>query len=429
MGEQKPRYAGIKVRRQCSHCGQPVPIIGPPREETECPHCLDTFDTRDMWQSLLRDFENDIGYQRGKTQKFVGLGSGSTGEMRFALPACGECGEMIPKPMLKASAAETFHCPSCGAACGTAPIPEWLRKKVPSAAQFYRSGAWAGHEGHAAELQDDVKPVSMNCPECDAGLKATAASKRIMSCQYCSAEVYLPDAVWRRLHPVQKVKEWFVRFEGITDKERNRRFEQKKQQEQRALDQKAEQYWEERREKRKQDRISKAGSQVKLAWLVTLIASALMLCTAAAWLADAVSIPLLIVLAAAQLPALWLVARPALTVTDYDGEWAMFTIRIWPVMAFVPIAGLAFAAWKGIRLSIGRIEGFSIQTTNKPTKSYDDVELSHGEGRPAAFMMLCNAISGHLMFAILVAPALRSDIGAAVPWLVDLGRSIGGIFG
>ena len=35
-----------------------------------------------------------------------------------------------------------------------------------------------------------------------------------MECGYCNSEVYVPDAVWKRLHPVRKTEEWFVCFEG-----------------------------------------------------------------------------------------------------------------------------------------------------------------------------------------------------------------------
>lgn len=56
----------------------------------------------------------------------------------------------------------------------------------------------------------------MTCPQCGAALHLTAGSQRTTSCQFCNVDVFLPDDLWRRLHPVKVVQPWWVRFEGST---------------------------------------------------------------------------------------------------------------------------------------------------------------------------------------------------------------------
>jgi hypothetical protein len=56
----------------------------------------------------------------------------------------------------------------------------------------------------------------MTCPQCGAALHLTAESQRTTTCQFCHVDVFLPDELWRCLHPVKVVQPWWVRFEGST---------------------------------------------------------------------------------------------------------------------------------------------------------------------------------------------------------------------
>jgi hypothetical protein len=53
-------------------------------------------------------------------------------------------------------------------------------------------------------------------------------------CQYCKTDVYLPDDLWRRLHPVKTMAPWFVRFEGRSRAELARAAEAKLSEQRRA---------------------------------------------------------------------------------------------------------------------------------------------------------------------------------------------------
>jgi sugar lactone lactonase YvrE len=53
------------------------------------------------------------------------------------------------------------------------------------------------------------QPIVLYCANCKAPLSVDGSS-RIVRCQYCSTDVYLPDDLWQRLHPVATVARWYL---------------------------------------------------------------------------------------------------------------------------------------------------------------------------------------------------------------------------
>ncbi len=111
----------------------------------------------------------------------------------------------------------TFKCPHCGHESDTYPAPGWLTAVIPTASQvFFAERSVASKEGQiAADLNDaSSKPIVFSCPQCAGSLKLTKESGRTVSCSFCDADVYLPDGLWAKLHPVKKAEHWCMRFAG-----------------------------------------------------------------------------------------------------------------------------------------------------------------------------------------------------------------------
>jgi len=51
--------------------------------------------------------------------------------------------------------------------------------------------------------QADLQLIAMACPACGAGLSIPPRSERTITCEYCHRSALIPDALWRRLHPVE----------------------------------------------------------------------------------------------------------------------------------------------------------------------------------------------------------------------------------
>jgi hypothetical protein len=54
-----------------------------------------------------------------------------------------------------------------------------------------------------------AKPILFTCPSCAGNLKIDGTS-RVVTCNYCNSEIYLPDDLWLRLHPVKVVDRWYL---------------------------------------------------------------------------------------------------------------------------------------------------------------------------------------------------------------------------
>ncbi len=209
------RYGCFEIRTTCRHCGQPLPINGPVVRMT-CRHCFEQVEvSTDALAGFVNDLEEEydgLGDREGRGGTLMsGAGTFKYGYWRLA-PRCKDC--KIPLPEVEDVDTDgSVACPQCGKVFPVFPAPDWLRKVSPSAVQVI-DGDRDEAEGEAAPPEQDVEPIGMSCPLCGAGLKITAEAERLTTCQYCTGDVHIPDAIWLRLHPVPKVREWWLRFEG-----------------------------------------------------------------------------------------------------------------------------------------------------------------------------------------------------------------------
>jgi hypothetical protein len=95
--------------------------------------------------------------------------------------------------------------------------PVWLRDLAPAVRRLYS----AVKEGNGDVEGLEVTGVSIKCPVCSGGLNLTGESRKV-NCDYCKREVFIPDDIWRRLHPVKKAEPWFIEYEGPNALERRR---------------------------------------------------------------------------------------------------------------------------------------------------------------------------------------------------------------
>jgi len=216
------RYACFEIRTSCDKCGQPVPVNGPLLRPV-CTHCSATVPIpEERIAGFLLDFEDDAeALEQGEGHGATVIAGRTYNYAAWELPPrCHVCKKPLPEP--ETGTDGSLGCASCNATHTTYPAPEWLTRRCPTAAQIFCAEREEGDEGKEAVVVDDAaaKPVVFSCPQCGAGLSITRETSRVHACQYCSADVYMPDELWKRLHPVKAVREWFVRFEGLTSKER-----------------------------------------------------------------------------------------------------------------------------------------------------------------------------------------------------------------
>jgi hypothetical protein len=219
------RYGAFTYRAQCRHCGQPLPVNFP-SAEAHCTHCLkSTALAPESFGELLHAFDDRhrelvAGQPHAATRDFAGLAV-TTSFRLVVKPLCEKCGATFPDERIADGETRNLFCASCGDPASTAKVPAWLAAAVPQARQILSVdpgvGSAEGAAGPPPEADHQAaRPIVMSCPQCGGTLRITAETDRVLPCQFCTTEVYLPDPIWLRLHPARTVREWFVRFEGAT---------------------------------------------------------------------------------------------------------------------------------------------------------------------------------------------------------------------
>lgn len=192
--EQGSRYRGIRALATCEHCGMPLPLTGPVRQ-ADCAHCHQTNRFAPaLWQEVLERADGAPGpFAAGRLDVDV---------VTQEPPAALRDGAQAP--------------------------PDWLAERMPSLRRVLGTERADAADERAApvKLDDAPGPVTMDCPECGAALKIDTQTPRTTTCQYCSADLYLPDELWRGLHPVSTAaRRWYVELAGESGWDREARLD------------------------------------------------------------------------------------------------------------------------------------------------------------------------------------------------------------
>lgn len=205
----------FKVRTSCLECGSAVVFDGPTLT-TKCRECQSAVDVDPKkWKSML-DLRSNAAQIDGLTEGVIRnstIMSGATFSIGWGpqRPVC-TCGALLDISRTPPGTDTDIRC-SCGALTTTFPPAAWLLGVEPAAIQLF-GAARAFNPGAAASIEagGERRPVSFACPECGANLKITTESPRVLGCNFCKADLFLPDALWRALHPVKKRSPWVVAF-------------------------------------------------------------------------------------------------------------------------------------------------------------------------------------------------------------------------
>ena len=180
-----------------------------------CPACQRPVEIAlERWQSLLGHVVTPDAAP-GKTGSVGMLGEPIKLDSVREDPRCARCGTAIPDEAAGFAARGFTMCPGCGARIGVRPPPESL---VP----VLRGASLVCGEDHdqlaqtpAAAAPKAAHPVELRCATCSAPLPVDG-TQRTVHCAYCGADMFLPDDVWLRLHPIAEVKPFYLCWSSRT---------------------------------------------------------------------------------------------------------------------------------------------------------------------------------------------------------------------
>jgi hypothetical protein len=208
------RICVFKFRMECEECGGAVFLNGPTRS-AECRSCLTRLKLdADNWKSLLESGDEDyeaLGDKHYMTGNILGAGRKYVYYIKPEQPRCPSCKETLDLTQLDPLHDEIVACPGCGHRAPSFATPDWLRAELPRARQVF----CAKREGESDDATPDpvaLKPIVMSCLHCGGKLEITTETERIVACEFCDTDHYLPDDLWRRMHPIKKRTPWYVYF-------------------------------------------------------------------------------------------------------------------------------------------------------------------------------------------------------------------------
>lgn len=203
-------WSMMEITIDCPHCDSPVHVDGP-YLNLKCGKCHSEIEfPEEVWKGTLEDVRSDVsGYEKGEGTNSNIFGHFNMkmtyGRLDFYCLKCKRDFEVEDDY----SELTVVRCPECGSESPVYPAPEWFREAVPGASLI--AGAWP--EGESGPEPDDEKPkpVAYSCPQCGGSLMIDG-EKRLIECQYCSTNIYLPDDLWLTMHPVKTKTRWFIGY-------------------------------------------------------------------------------------------------------------------------------------------------------------------------------------------------------------------------
>jgi len=219
------KHLTVQMAVKCNHCARPVPLNGP-TNVAHCESCTKDSPLRRVPEELALAAE---GYQV--------MGSPYTSRTSEAPePVCGKCGAGVDVSQYlgHVGATTTIPCPSCGTGLPTFPAPAWLKAELPMAQQVFGGDPEIAKQEAGLSLavdQNKIQPIAMACPSCGGGLTITAEAERTTTCDFCQASVFLPDELWKRLHPVKTMERWTLTYTGKLKTAEDLKEEQEERQE------------------------------------------------------------------------------------------------------------------------------------------------------------------------------------------------------
>lgn len=207
------QWIALKARADCPECGQPVMINGP-WANMRCPSCHSTTSIGYYWPKVVASALEKGGKGRNFTPRFIMDTSKPVTALHYAVsreqaPICSSCDAVLEGVDSIATGTDgSFHCAACGVSHETFPAPKNLHS---SALQIFLGTRSAEQLTEVART--DTKPVLFDCTNCGGNLKITAATSRVLTCEYCDADLFLPQALWNVLHPIKKRRAFWVRLE------------------------------------------------------------------------------------------------------------------------------------------------------------------------------------------------------------------------
>lgn len=208
----------VEIKTSCSHCGNALPLNAL-EEKIFCNSCQQMNDfPYELWKKSILDSAlneySDLKEGEGQTQTVM------TGASNFNImygvqkPRCQKCKTPVaPEHFFDYAQAGSKICEKCSNVISVRKLPDELMNTFEGISFIIGEDPdMFNHNEAGIKTPNAVKPILFTCPSCAGNLKVDGTS-RVINCSYCNSEIYLPDDLWLRLHPVKTVERWYMVFD------------------------------------------------------------------------------------------------------------------------------------------------------------------------------------------------------------------------
>jgi LSD1 subclass zinc finger protein len=208
----------IEVKTECKSCGNPLPMNALV-ERIQCASCQTVADfPYQFWRKSILDsaFGDTSDLKEGEGQPQTNM----TGQYTFHLmygkqhPRCAKCKTPLDETKYEEYSAAGFAvCSKCSNKVSVRTLPDPAKNIFVGVKYIMGEDADMFSVGKATmQTPNAIKPILFTCPSCAGNLEIDGKD-RVVTCKYCNSEIYLPDDLWMRMHPVKTVGRWYLVFD------------------------------------------------------------------------------------------------------------------------------------------------------------------------------------------------------------------------
>lgn len=208
----------FRINLTCPDCNNAIPV-NRIKGEAACPNCMTVVKLpAAWWKDNIFTGENlneasNCAEGEACTSSVIG------GAMKYDIaygkrfPRCQDCKDELTEATKwtlddikqAAESSEFIRCKKCNDAVTIRKPDEF----IGSLLDFPVHAIISEDLVQKADPEFKGKLMMFACLQCGASLKVNGSS-RVVSCTYCNSDNFLPEDIWRRMHPVPKPKVLFI---------------------------------------------------------------------------------------------------------------------------------------------------------------------------------------------------------------------------